>query len=796
LECTSGEYINFIEGSDVLFPDLIAKVDSSTREFESNIISMPIRYHPSNANHNMNYRFRNKNVEDVVDLKKYDTFVQIDVNNSFIRRDAIGNMKFNSKIKMAAALFINKILIEDNHYFIIKDTQYTIERRPKGAVESKEEILNSFEYFFNELIDNSISKYSAVPKFIQHTFLYYLQYIVQIEDIREFFTSEDELNQFWDNFVIILSHIGVNEIHRNKLIKDSTRNFLKFIKNDDFHIECKGKEVLVKSNNDVLNTLHKRKLWFDIVEIKDGFLNISGSFQSSCDKRYISVEAIKSGNNIKTIYEATGVEYPNTHRETKYYLSIPWEFTYSFDLKIPIEEGESFSLYFRTIYQEGSDRAVMDSEVTCRYYVNLSAVGNYFRKDNKILLLKKNVIYVRPESYLRAAVYEFKVLTKLFFAHYRFKTILKTSFFRLACFIAYPFYKNRKIWLFSDRRDLSGDNGEHFFRYAMTRKDDVHKYFILKDDCEDYGRLKKIYGKHVVAFGSFKHKFLYAFAKRLMQSQISPSTYNPLHEKRRRRFAGLGLGEVCFLQHGVNRYDMSSWVTKFDKNLSLILTVSDLDYKEFTSDHYAYDNSIVQILGYPRFDNLTNENLKRQIVIMPTWRNYIKNANQLLNSEYYERFNGLLNNERLIEHAKKTGYEIILKPHPLMYKFINVFDVNEYVKVDNVTKHHDILCDCALMITDYSSVVNDFAYLKKPVIYYQYGGGKDHHFDITTTFVSDESMDFGEIIEDEERLIDKIIEYMDNDCKMEEIYRKRVDNFFKFTDKNNSKRVYDWIYSH
>ena len=57
-------------------------------------------------------------------------------------------------------------------------------------------------------------------------------------------------------------------------------------------------------------------------------------------------------------------------------------------------------------------------------------------------------------------------------------------------------------------------------------------------------------------------------------------------------------------------------------------------------------------------------------------------------------------------------------------------------------------------------------------------------------------MDFGAIIEDENELIDKIIEYMDNNCEMEEIYKQRVENFFKYTDRNNSKRVYDWVYEH
>ena len=52
-------------------------------------------------------------------------------------------------------------------------------------------------------------------------------------------------------------------------------------------------------------------------------------------------------------------------------------------------------------------------------------------------------------------------------------------------------------------------------------------------------------------------------------------------------------------------------------------------------------------------------------------------------------------------------------------------------------------------------------------------------------------MDFGAKIDNEDELIDKVIEYMDNNCQMEEIYQKRVDNFYKFNDKNNSKRVSD-----
>ena len=115
-----------------------------------------------------------------------------------------------------------------------------------------------------------------------------------------------------------------------------------------YHIEVKGKEINVKSGNDILNVIHKRKLWFDIVEIKNGFLNISGTITSLCDKRYISVEAVKSGNNIKTVYEAKEVEQEKIERMLKAAMAAPsacnqqpWEFYVVTDKKVIAQLSEA-----------------------------------------------------------------------------------------------------------------------------------------------------------------------------------------------------------------------------------------------------------------------------------------------------------------------------------------------------------------------------------------------------------------------------------------------------------------------
>ena len=56
-------------------------------------------------------------------------------------------------------------------------------------------------------------------------------------------------------------------------------------------------------------------------------------------------------------------------------------------------------------------------------------------------------------------------------------------------------------------------------------------------------------------------------------------------------------------------------------------------------------------------------------------------------------------------------------------------------------------------------------------------------------------MGFGDVIEEEDLLIENIINLINNDCTMSEKYINRVNSFFKYTDKNNCERVYNWIYN-
>ena len=51
-------------------------------------------------------------------------------------------------------------------------------------------------------------------------------------------------------------------------------------------------------------------------------------------------------------------------------------------------------------------------------------------------------------------------------------------------------------------------------------------------------------------------------------------------------------------------------------------------------------------------------------------------------------------------------------------------------------------------------------------------------------------MGFGPVVNDHDELVNAIMNYVDSNCQMEEFFKERVEDFFKYNDRNNCKRVY------
>ncbi|SEL21599.1 CDP-glycerol glycerophosphotransferase, TagB/SpsB family [Methanobrevibacter gottschalkii] len=789
LRHASGEFINFMKAGDTFDKSCLKTVsDLFNNNTEINLVSIAL-FDPIYKNIIYKTPLSDERLIDIntVNNKEFNYYFHLPIYASFIRGP---DYYFEDKsIDENGISVTSKILIDDNKFGFIKDI-FCYHKTESEFSENinYSNVMGKLKLLY-DLIQYADDNLNKNPEFLQHIIAKELEYIVKIEDLDQISTDLNKLNEFWNLMDTVLKNVSKKAIKSNNFLDNFVISFLLFIKNKSFAIDCSQHKVFFKTENYSMLNLHNQKLYFDVIEIKKGILNLSGYLKSICYSDNITVEALlKDKNDDVKYYKGKFVEYPTTNRKTVNFLSNPWIFSYNFDFKIPLNEKKIGKISFRTLYHENSEYVIWNNKISPRKYSNLSKFSHYLVKDDMLVLLKDNSIY--SMSLNAKSKYKFDLRAIFQILKERPQYYRGGIFYRTLMMLLYPFWKNRKIWMFMDRPDFADDNGEHLFKYALNQKDDVDKYYVLDKNASDFKRLSKSF-KNVIAFGSFKHKLLFLFSQKIITSQPAVSLYNPFFSKNITMFAGF-YPNVYFLQHGVTKDNVSSWLHKFNRNLSLISTTSDLEKKSFLDVGYNYDEDIIQTLGFTRYDNLNGENTKKQIVIMPTWRNYIKNEDDLKNSEYFKRWNSLINNNEFIEYAGKKGYEIIFKPHPNLYKFIDLFDKNDHVIIDYVKKYQEIFNESALLITDYSSIFFDFAYIKKPLIFYQYAN--DYHFDSENGYFNYESMGFGEVIKNEEDIVNKIKYYLDNDCVMEDLYRKRVDDFFKYTDRNNCMRTYEWIY--
>ncbi|WP_349687286.1 CDP-glycerol glycerophosphotransferase family protein [Campylobacter coli] len=349
------------------------------------------------------------------------------------------------------------------------------------------------------------------------------------------------------------------------------------------------------------------------------------------------------------------------------------------------------------------------------------------------------------------------------------------------------------IWLLMDRDYEADDNAEHLYRYIMQNHPEQEIVFALRKESSDWERLEKE-GFNLVEFESFEFERIIKKASKVISSHADE--YLIRHVTLTQQFV--------FVQHGVIMNDLSRWLNS--KKINLFITSTRAEYDSIANNYnrYKFGKKEVLLTGLARHDVLLKNNKSdtKQILMMPTWRagivgNVTNSSKRELKenfkqSEYFQKWNSLLNNDSLKKLCELYSYTIVFNPHPNIMPYLKEFNLPSYIKIANQDESLQVLfCNSSLMITDYSSVAFEMAYLEKPVIYYQFD--KEDFFNSHTLQKGyfDYTKDgFGPVVENEENLLKELESLLQNDCKSFGVYKDNIDSAFVFKDRKCCERIY------
>ncbi|KAF2780141.1 glycosyltransferase [Streptomyces sp. OM5714] len=373
---------------------------------------------------------------------------------------------------------------------------------------------------------------------------------------------------------------------------------------------------------------------------------------------------------------------------------------------------------------------------------------------------------------------------------------------RMLYWLTRPVLGRRDIWIVGERHDTAQDNGHHFFRWVRQNHPRRNVYYVIDAKAADRAKVQDC--GNVLALGSLKHRLYLLNATRLispydLEAYLAPPSMSKVNYLR--VYGDLLNYRRVFLQHGVTYNDVSQSAHRQSTSVDLFVAASE-DEAAYIREEMGYAPDEVQALGFPRFDKLQPVEGPRTILLMPTWRRDIvvpsynrklRPRVQFAASEYFRFFSQLLQDERLRAALERADVKLEFYPHYEIRPHLRHFKVDHpHITVADQTQRgvQEAMRECSLLVTDYSSVFFDVAYMGKPLVYVPFDEddfyGRHYrrgYYDLTRD-------GFGPVCRTVEAAVDEIVSAVDRGFSVGEPYVQRVEHFFGQRDTENCARVF------
>lgn len=373
---------------------------------------------------------------------------------------------------------------------------------------------------------------------------------------------------------------------------------------------------------------------------------------------------------------------------------------------------------------------------------------------------------------------------------------IKQFFSYMEYILSKPFFLGKDLWLIGERRDQAEDNAFKFFKYVRENHPNEKIYYIIDKESVQYQNVKPL--GNVIEADSFKHKIYLMHATKLISAYdffkfLLPDDINNSFKNYYMKYMN---SVRIFLQHGISM-NRANYYNKYINKYDYILASTNKEFNMFIKEYYYDEDKIIKV-GLPRYDeliDLSKNNNRKKILFMPTWRSDLVELSKedFKNTEYYKSIYNLINDYELNKFIEENNLELIVYLHYEMQKFNECFRFygkNVFFKSRKDSIVQQLLKECNFLITDYSSVGVDFAYLDKPVVFYQFSR-HNFHYNINREEEYTLYSDFGRVIFNKDDVIDSLKKWKNNNYN--NFYPINDELFFNRNSFNNCEKIYNFI---
>lgn len=770
----SGKYLMYLDSDDTLTPHTIRNIlqffDSVYDQVD--LVTYPIASYKRGVKQKPHFRYKYLKKTGVYDINDSPYITQTNMNICVKNQGVL----FNTDLEIQEDQeYICRILADKQMIGYCAEAEYQYNRSDESSITSTR--FNAIEVFEKTMryFEDLFSSFDGeVPRYYQAMYFSDLQWKLKANILYPYHYDEADfavakgriirlLNQVDDT--VIIHHPDVDIFHRAYWLSLKTEN----------HVVPYGtaEDISLLSGQELVYSKKRIELILTRVLLRDNRLKLIMNAKSP-------IFSFVEKPRIIAVQEKNGIEF---EREMDTFAS-SWNY---YKCKEPTNRFWAF--YYDT------DATDVDS---VRFYVEIDGIRygtSYFfmpacpfnttnaiyryAQGNTLVTFDRNAFYLKQitnEERLGIWREDADRLKKV--------TIQQRKMLDLIL----DYEKEHEIWLYYDCAGVDKHNGYYQFIHDLKKDDGIDRYYVSGNPLDQRAALfSEEQLKHVITFGGLTHRILFAHAEKIITSYIESNNVNPFPEHEQTLYRHIQHAEVNYLQHGVLHATMPWKYTPERVEVDRVVVSSYFEQENFTKN-YGFRKQDLLPSGMPCLELLHRSTEKKnRILFAPSWRYYlIKQAPSgewlpadsiFLESDYYKETQAFLNNPELIQVLEENDLYLDFKIHPIFMPYLDYFETpsDRIVIADNSVDDNAY----AAFMTDFSSYVFNFAYLKCPIVYFvpdlvQFKAGLNLYRQLDLPF----EKAFGELTESGDEAVNALRRIIENGMQPQREYQERMGRFF------------------